>query len=294
MMSDDSGISVITISAKHIAIILIIAAVGIASVISYQTMNQASDGATTVESVELANAHVWIRNNLTEAAITVLNSGDSVIRIRRIVVGGMDCDWNYVYYWKSDAGPISGELQPTDSALTGTSYNILIEAVARIFQQANSELVLESQWAIALYVKDPANISATNVPSNVTITIFTENHLYYKPAAIDVDLTIGFMGSSSITITDVSFQGTSGQSNYINITMKNTGTKVVTISQVKVNNVAKTIVGTLTLQPGDVGRVIKITMSAPGYWTNGNPYKIDLFDSSGSAVGSTQQNSPGS
>jgi flagellin-like protein len=106
-------------------------------------------------------------------------------------------------------------------------------------------------------------------------------------------LTIGFMGSSSITITDVSFQGTSGQANYINITMKNTGTKVVTISQVKVNNVAKTIAGTLTLQPGDVGKVIKITMSAPG-WSNGNPYKIDIFDSSGSAVGSTQQNSPGS
>jgi flagellin-like protein len=105
-------------------------------------------------------------------------------------------------------------------------------------------------------------------------------------------LTIGFMGSSSITITDVSFQGTSADvNNYINITMKNTGTKVVTISQIKINNIAKTFSGVTTLQAGDVGKVIKISNVG---WTNGNPYKIDLFDSSGSAVGSTQQNSPGS
>jgi flagellin-like protein len=106
-------------------------------------------------------------------------------------------------------------------------------------------------------------------------------------------LTVGFMGSSSITITDVAFQGTTGTANTINITMKNTGTKVVTIGQIKVNGNTKAFTGATTLQPGDVNKKITITMPAPG-WSNGNPYKIDLFDSSGSAVGSTQQNSPGS
>jgi len=108
-------------------------------------------------------------------------------------------------------------------------------------------------------------------------------------------LTIGFMGSSSITITDTSFQGTSGLgTNYINITLKNTGTKSVTIGQIKVNNVIKQFTATnlnYTLPAGDINHVIKIQNVN---WVNGNPYKIDLFDSSGAAVGSTQQNSPGS
>ena len=106
-------------------------------------------------------------------------------------------------------------------------------------------------------------------------------------------LTIGFMGSSSITITDYSFQGTSGSgTNYINITMKNTGTKQVIISNVKVNNVVKTFSDTFshTLNPGDTGKILKIESVG---WSNGNPYKIDLFDSSGSLVGSTQPTAPG-
>jgi flagellin-like protein len=104
-------------------------------------------------------------------------------------------------------------------------------------------------------------------------------------------LTIGFMGSSSITITNVSFGGTSGQAdNTIVLTLKNTGTKQVTIAQVKVNNVVKSFSGNSTLNPGDTGKTL--TISAVG-WSYGNPYKIDLFDSSGNAVGSTQQNAPG-
>jgi flagellin-like protein len=104
-------------------------------------------------------------------------------------------------------------------------------------------------------------------------------------------LTTGFMGSSSITITDSSFQGTSGDSaNYINITMKNTGTKQVIISNVKINSVVKSFSGVTTLSPGDSGKVLMI--SSVG-WSNGNPYKIELYDSSGSIVGSTQPTAPG-
>jgi flagellin-like protein len=103
-------------------------------------------------------------------------------------------------------------------------------------------------------------------------------------------LTVGFMGSSSITITNVSFQGTSGDgANYINITMKNTGTKKVTISNVKVNGAVKTFGGVTTLSPGDTGKVIQISNIG---WVNGNPYKIELDDSNGFAVGATQQTAP--
>ena len=99
-------------------------------------------------------------------------------------------------------------------------------------------------------------------------------------------LTIGFMGSSSITITKVNFE--TGNA-YINITVKNTGTNQVTLGTIKVNNVGCPYTPTpLTMSSGDI-TTIKITKT----WVSGDPYKIDLFDSSGNAVGSTQQNAPG-
>ena len=97
-------------------------------------------------------------------------------------------------------------------------------------------------------------------------------------------LTIGFMGSSSITITNCTFV-TGNQ--YIDIAVKNTGTNTVTIATVKVNNSPCTVNATLSLSSGETG-ALRITCS----WTAGNPYKIDLFDGSGQVVGSYQANAP--
>jgi len=101
-------------------------------------------------------------------------------------------------------------------------------------------------------------------------------------------LTFNFMGSSSITITDVTFNSNSS----ITLTMKNTGTKQVTLGQVKINsvNVWANVTGTTQLSAGDTGKTLLISNYA---WVYGNPYKIELYDSSGNGVGSTQQNAPG-
>jgi flagellin-like protein len=106
-------------------------------------------------------------------------------------------------------------------------------------------------------------------------------------------LTFSFMGSSSLTITNVTFLGTSGAAaNQINMTIKNTGTKTVTLGQVKVNNVIMTVDPTsITTYPAGTTGFILLDNVA---WSNGNPYQINLFDSSGNGLGSTQQNSPGS
>ena len=102
-------------------------------------------------------------------------------------------------------------------------------------------------------------------------------------------LTFGFMGSSSINIYNVSFEGTSGNSNNtIVISVKNTGTKQITVGTIKVNGEVKSFDGDKTLDPGATGT---ITIKDVG-WTSGNPYKIDLYDTSGTGVGSTQQNAP--
>jgi flagellin-like protein len=96
-------------------------------------------------------------------------------------------------------------------------------------------------------------------------------------------LTVGFMGSSSLTITSVSFTGATN--NNVTLSIKNTGTNKVTIGQAKVNNVVTTIdsSSTLTYKSGDIGTVTLDTT-----WVAGNPYKFDLYDATGNLVGSYQ------
>jgi archaeal type IV pilus assembly protein PilA len=105
-------------------------------------------------------------------------------------------------------------------------------------------------------------------------------------------MTIGFMGSSSVTVTSVDFNTNST----LTANLKNTGTKAVTIVSVKVNNQATTITAqgannTLTLNAGDN---LKVNIAGtPAVWVNGNTYKIDLYDPNNQVVGATQQNAPG-
>ena len=103
-------------------------------------------------------------------------------------------------------------------------------------------------------------------------------------------LTVGFMGSSSININNVAFAGISdADDNTIVLTLKNTGTNTVTISIVKVNNgVATTNPATLSMESGEANT---LTITAAD-WVAGNPYKIDLYDSSGQVVGSYQATAP--
>jgi flagellin-like protein len=104
-------------------------------------------------------------------------------------------------------------------------------------------------------------------------------------------LTFNFMGSSSMTITNVTFSDTTGDpANTILLAVKNTGTKQVTVAQIKINNVIYAFSGNgTTLNSAQTGT---LTVAAVG-WANGNPYAINLYDASGNGVGSTQQTAPG-
>jgi hypothetical protein len=103
-------------------------------------------------------------------------------------------------------------------------------------------------------------------------------------------LTVGFMGSSSMTVTDMQFtdpatDGLSGTT--ITLDLKNTGTKSVTITTAKVNNDPASITA-VTVDSGDEELDFVLTYD----WTIGNPYKVDLYDNSGQVVGSYQANAP--
>ncbi|MEM2676427.1 MAG: archaellin/type IV pilin N-terminal domain-containing protein [Candidatus Bathyarchaeia archaeon] len=105
-------------------------------------------------------------------------------------------------------------------------------------------------------------------------------------------LTIGFMGSSSITITNVRFEDTTS-GKYINCTIKNSGTNMVTIAIVKINNSpipASNV--TFSSTSGSYASGTTGWVRIKYDWVAGNPYKIDFYDGSGQVVGSTQVNAP--
>jgi flagellin-like protein len=112
-------------------------------------------------------------------------------------------------------------------------------------------------------------------------------------------LTFGFMGSTSLTITKVVFWGGSNVTgNYVVLSIKNTGTKTVTIGTVKINSVAlawDNSANTTTLTYTTSGATATGTIQIPNVgWSNGSPYQFNLYDTSGNGIGSYQATAPGS
>ena len=112
-------------------------------------------------------------------------------------------------------------------------------------------------------------------------------------------MTVGFMGSSSVTVTNVDYS----TADQIELALKNTGTKTVTIAAVRINNQLldnsnfnpdDATYATNTTRSLNAGDTLYLILDGPfATWVNGNTYKIDLFDGSNQVVGSTQQNAPG-
>ena len=85
-------------------------------------------------------------------------------------------------------------------------------------------------------------------------------------------LTFTFMGTEQIKVTNVEFV-TGNQ--YINVTLKNTGTSPVTISEIWVNSVLKWSTG----QTISANSQAEIQVSST--WSNGNKYEIKIVTSQG-------------
>ena len=93
-------------------------------------------------------------------------------------------------------------------------------------------------------------------------------------------LTVGFMDTKTVTITNVAF----ANDNEITVSVKNTGTSNVTITSAKVNGV----VATIAPNPSTVGTGLPADIMITSAYTAGNAYKIDLYDSNGQLVGAYQ------
>jgi len=102
--------------------------------------------------------------------------------------------------------------------------------------------------------------------------------------------TYNLTGASPTPLQITSTRFVNNGTGYITLTIKCTDTHQVTVGQVKVNNVAAIIdsTSTLTYAPSMSGSITLDNVT----WSSGNLYEIDIYDSSGMGIASTQQNAP--
>ena len=85
-------------------------------------------------------------------------------------------------------------------------------------------------------------------------------------------LTVGFMGTEELKITNVAFSGTDS----ITITVKNTGSTSATVSEVYINNGADLLSTDVTVDPNG-----QEAISVTSAWTEGNAYQIRVVTTKG-------------
>jgi hypothetical protein len=260
-------------------IVLVLGTCAVVGIVAFPLLTDKTGGSTE-ESLELTNQHAWYnQSGWSEAAIVVVNTGEADALLRKITIRSIECDWPRVYYWETDAGPVSGELRQTTTELSGSAFDILIDGKQRTFQQANTRLGLASGSAIVLYIRNPGNITVNDINQNITITIFSENKLYYKEATVAATFT--FMKTEELKVQSHTW-ATSRTS--ISITVKNTGTTTMTISEWRVNDVVVSNVtyttGSATLQAGDTA-VARVAPASGTAFISGVKYEFAALSATG-------------
>jgi hypothetical protein len=270
----------IVVNAKVAALALVMFVCGLASgfiLLQYSITN--IEGNASQEALDMFGQHFWGGTNWTEAAIVVVNAGEKDALLHKITMLGMEMSWSNIYYWKTDSGPVSGDLNSTSGKLSGISFRIVVDGTKRDFQRATNELTLQTYWTIVLYVRNPGDVKPEDVPQKVTIALFTQNRMYYKEA--DSEVTSTPIGTEYLAITKVQWVWSATPANrQFKITVNNTGTKDVTINQILVNyaGVTGTISPTL---PHILTTSQSVVLTVNYAYTNGTNYDISVATSSG-------------
>jgi hypothetical protein len=269
---------VISIGFKAVALIVMIFVGGLVSgILIYQQLNRNAGQTTSEETLDLSNQHVWFDNTwsyMTEAAIVVVNSGDTDVVITKVTVREIECKWTDIYHWETQTGPTSSDLQHPSAELTANTFSMTIDGIARTFQQASDALTLRSHWTTVLVMRNVGNITGDNIPDTVMIVVFTNQRFFYKEAGVSAQFT--FTASEQTQITNMGF-GT----NWIAVTVNNSGTSPVTINEAWVNNVKQLNFNPPNALPqiiaANSGYQLNITYTV----VNGNNYLVKLVSSKG-------------
>jgi len=265
------------IDVKMVALVIVIFVGGLVSgIVLFQSVDKNADTVNQEETIEITDSAVWFKNTwpYAHAAILVINDGTVAARFKEITVRGIKCNWDDVYYWKAEIGSVS-EVNPASNELSGTSAEIAVDGKERTFQQAAGEITLNAYQTIVLYIKNPGNITAQDLPKKVIIAIFTEKDLYYKETGVSAQFEfVG--GSEQVEIRTITFStGTA------TLAIKNTGTSTVTIPEVWVNNVEKANSDLVPDVPFSIGANNQTTLTITMSWTAGDNYQFKVVTAKG-------------
>jgi hypothetical protein len=181
LLKNKKGLSVVVTT-----LIILVVSVLLATVVTFYAINVTTTRVQE-ESLFLTKQHVWFNTtgSWAQAAIVIVNTGGKDVVLDKIAVRGQDSEWQTVYYWRTSNITISNDLDVTSTNITGTSFNITIQAVTRTFQQASDDLTLKSGWTMVLYIMNPDSVALNDVGITVGITVFTSNAQYYKETNIE-------------------------------------------------------------------------------------------------------------
>ena len=135
--------------------------------------------------MKIANASIWVTTSqqYSQAAIILVNQGNASIRIQQIAIGEIEFVWSDVYFWSDNTTVISEKLKPSTNSLFGSTVRIIIDGEEQVFQQATTEILLNSTH-MAVYLKNPGNITLIDVPSKVAVMFLSENEIYPEETTI--------------------------------------------------------------------------------------------------------------
>jgi hypothetical protein len=167
-------------------LILLVVSVLLATVVTFYAFNVTTTRVQE-EALLLTKHHVWYNTSgsWAQAAIVTVNTGEKDVVLDKISVRGQECAWDDVYYWRTSNVTVSNDLHVTPTNITGTTFDIVVQGIARTFQQATDDLTLKSGWTIVIYVMNPGSIALNDVGLTVDTTVLTSNAQYYKEANVE-------------------------------------------------------------------------------------------------------------
>jgi hypothetical protein len=236
-------------------------------------------GGSAKESLELTNQHVWYnQSGWTEAAIVVVNNGEKDAVLRKITARSIESKWADIYYWKTDTGPISDELGIPTSELSGSTADIFVDGKQRTFQQAASAIALPVSWTVALYVKNPGNITFAYADRQMTIAVFSDTKLYSIEATIpEIPVEQTQQAGAVLSEANTRFYNID-TTKYISVTLINSGTADAKITKVYLGTSAANLAdytASVTFSPiTNIAKANGGSLNATWYytWTSGQRY----------------------
>lgn len=165
-------------------LIILVVSVLLAGVVTYFAINVTSTRVQE-ESLHLTKQHVWYAPNgssySSEAAIMIINTGGRDVVIDKLTVRGQEVSWTNVFYnitTDSVSADLSFNTTLTDGGTIGVGSNY-------IFEQASTDLTLESGKTMIIYIASPDSITVNDIGLTVAITVFTSQAMYYKETNVE-------------------------------------------------------------------------------------------------------------